>query len=178
MDLAELCVQTVDIAKQAGDLLLARPSHLDVDTKTSAIDIVTQMDRASEKLIVDAILKARPDDGIVGEEGANRPSKSGYTWVIDPIDGTVNYFYDMAGWSVSIAIKDQSGTLVGVVYSPTTSTLFTGTRGGGSYLNGKSLKCNNPIELDRALIATGFAYRKELRELQVKQFNDLSTTSG
>ena len=169
----DLLKLAVDIAKQAGDLLITRPSHLDVDTKTSAIDIVTQMDRASEKLIVDAILKARPDDGIIGEEGANRPSKSGYTWVIDPIDGTVNYFYDMAGWSVSIAIKDQSGTLVGVVYSPTTSTLFTGTKGGGSYLNGKSLKCNNPIQLDKALIATGFAYRKELRELQVKQFNDL-----
>ena len=69
----DLLKLAVDIAKQAGDLLLARPSHLDVDTKTSAIDIVTQMDRASEKLIVDAILKARPDDGIVGEEGANRP---------------------------------------------------------------------------------------------------------
>lgn len=169
----DLLKLAVDIAKQAGDLLIARPSHLDVDTKTSAIDIVTQMDRASEKLIVDAILKARPDDGIIGEEGANRPSKSGYTWVIDPIDGTVNYFYNMAGWSVSIAIKDQSGTLVGVVYSPTTYALFTGIRGSGSYLNGRSLKCNNPIELDRALIATGFAYRKELRELQVKQFNDL-----
>lgn len=168
-----LLALAIDIAKQAGTLLQARPSKLDIDTKSSAIDIVTQMDRASEKLIVEAILAARPDDGIIGEEGANRESKSGYTWVIDPIDGTVNYFYDMAGWSVSIAIKDQNGTVVGVVYSPTISSLYTAIRGGGSYLNGKRLVCNDPINLDRALIATGFAYRKELRELQVKQFNDL-----
>jgi myo-inositol-1(or 4)-monophosphatase len=169
----ELLDLAVDIAKAAGEFLLARPGNLDIDTKTSAIDIVTQMDRASEKLIVDAILKARPDDGIIGEEGSDRPTKSGYTWVIDPIDGTVNYLYNMAGWSVSIAIKDQNGGCVGVVYSPTINALFTGTRGGGAFLNGQAIKCNNPIELNRALIATGFAYRNEQREVQVAQFNKL-----
>ena len=169
----ELLELAIDIAKQAGELLLSRPNHLDIETKTSAIDIVTQMDRASEKLIVDAILAARPDDGIIGEEGANRPSRSGYTWVIDPVDGTVNYFYDMAGWSVSIGIKDEHGALVGVVYAPTIDSLFTASRGGGAYLNGKRIFCNDPVELDRALIATGFAYRPELRALQVAQFNRL-----
>jgi myo-inositol-1(or 4)-monophosphatase len=172
-EIHEFLELAVRIAKDAGALLTARPEHLSIDTKSSDIDIVTQMDRASEKLIVESILAARPDDGIIGEEGANHPGSSGYTWVIDPIDGTVNYFYNMAGWSVSIAVKDQEGTAVGVVYSPTTSSLFTATRGGGSYLNGRSLNCNNPIELDRALIATGFAYRKELREKQISQFNDL-----
>jgi len=172
-EINELLELAVRIAKDAGALLSARPEHLSIDTKSSDIDIVTQMDRASEKLIFESILAARPDDGIIGEEGANRPSSSGYTWVIDPIDGTVNYFYNMAGWSVSIAVKDQKGTAVGVVYSPTTNSLFTATRGGGSYLNGRKLKCNEPIELDRALIATGFAYSKELRETQIAQFNDL-----
>ena len=104
----------VEIAKNAGSLLLNRPKQLDISTKTSDIDVVTQMDRASERFIVEEILKARPDDGIIGEEGADRPSKSGYTWVIDPIDGTVNYLYNMAGWSVSIAVKDLQGTVVGV----------------------------------------------------------------
>ena len=169
----ELLDLAIDIAKQAGSLLLERPKRLDIDTKSSDIDIVTQMDRASEKLIVDAILAARPDDGIIGEEGADRQSKSGFTWVIDPIDGTVNYLYDMAGWSISIAVKDQQGTVVGVVYSPTINALFTAKRGAGSYLNGVKLSCNDPIEMNRALIATGFAYRKELREQQVHQFNKL-----
>ena len=163
----------MDIAKKAGELLLARPKTLDINTKSSDIDIVTQMDRASEKFIVESILAKRPDDGIIGEEGADRPSKSGYTWVIDPIDGTDNYLYNMAGWSISIAIKDSQGTLVGVVYSPTINALFNAIRGGGSYLNGAKLACNDPIELNRALLATGFAYRKELREEQVHQFNKL-----
>ena len=163
----------ISIAKKAGTLLLERPANLSVDTKTSDIDIVTQMDKLSEKLIVDSILAARPDDGIIGEEGANRPSKSGYTWVIDPIDGTVNYFYNMHGWSVSIAVRDESGVVVGVVYAPTLNTLFTATRGGGAYLNGVAIKANNPVELNKALIATGFHYRNELREIQLKQFIEL-----
>lgn len=172
-DLLELAVQ---IAKKAGNLLLERPAHLSVDTKTSDIDIVTQMDKLSEKLIVESILAVRPDDGIIGEEGANRPSKSGYTWVIDPIDGTVNYFYNMHGWSVSIAIRDanaEDGVVVGVVYAPTLNSLFTATRGGGAYLNGVAIKANNPVELNKALIATGFHYRNELREIQLKQFTQL-----
>ena len=163
----------VEIAKNAGSLLLNRPKQLDISTKTSDIDVVTQMDRASERFIVEEILKARPDDGIIGEEGADRPSKSGYTWVIDPIDGTVNYLYNMAGWSVSIAVKDLQGTVVGVVYSPTIDSLYTAIRGGGAFLNGSKISCNDPIELNRALIATGFAYRSELREQQISQFNEL-----
>ena len=172
-DLLNLAVQ---IAKEAGNLLLQRPKQLSVDTKTSDIDIVTQMDKLSEKFIVDSILANRPDDGIIGEEGANRPSKSGYTWVIDPIDGTVNYFYNMQGWSVSIAIRDanaEDGVVVGVVYAPTLNSMFTATRGGGAFLNGEAIKANNPVELNKALIATGFHYRNELREIQLRQFTEL-----
>ena len=90
---AELLDLATDIAKAAGDLLMARPDVFDLEMKSSAIDFATQMDLASEKLIVAKILEARPDDGIIGEEGSAIPSKSGVTWVIDPLDGTVNYFY-------------------------------------------------------------------------------------
>ena len=169
----ELLDLAVQIAKKAGALLLERPDQLSIDTKTSKLDIVTHMDKASEKLIVEAILAARPDDGIIGEEGADRPSKSGYTWVIDPIDGTVNYFYNMHGWSVSIAIRDRQGVAVGVVYAPTINSMYTAVRGEGSFLNGERLMCNEPIELNRALLATGFHYVKEFREVQLKQFNNL-----
>lgn len=171
--MSELLDLAVSIAKNTGQLLLNRPDKLDVDTKSSDIDIVTQMDRAAEQLIVQSILEARPEDGVIGEEGAERASKSGYTWVIDPIDGTVNYLYNMAGWSISIAVKDESGTQVGVVYSPTINSLYSAVRGSGAFLNGGSITCNNPIELDRALIATGFAYKQNLREIQVEQFNKL-----
>ena len=116
------------------------------------------MDIASEKLIVNAILAARPDDGIIGEEGADRATKSGYTWVIDPVDGTVNYFYGLPGWNISIAVKDEQGTVAGVVHAPTINSTWHATRGGGAYLNGVAIACNEPVELNRALIATGFAY--------------------
>lgn len=169
----ELLLLATDIAKKAGELLISRPTKFQIDTKSSDIDIVTQMDRAAERLIVDSILAVRPDDGILGEEGANRPTKSGFTWVIDPIDGTVNYFYNLTGWSVSIAINDKDGPIVGVVYSPTINSLYTAVRGGGSFLNDVRLKCNEPVELNRALLATGFHYESEIRKVEIEQFNSL-----
>ena len=91
----ELLNLAESIALKAGSLLVNRPSKFDLDEKSGVFDFATQMDHESEKLIVSEILAARPDDGLIGEEGANRESKSGVTWVIDPIDGTVNYLYDI-----------------------------------------------------------------------------------
>ena len=116
------------------------------------------MDLASEKLIVSALLAARPDDGIIGEEGASRPSRSGITWVIDPVDGTVNYLYGLPGWNISIGAKDEQGRLVGVVHAPTVNSTWTAMRGKGAWFNESPISCNDPISLDRALIGTGFAY--------------------
>jgi hypothetical protein len=88
-DTQQLLDLALKIARQAGELLVDRPASWDLTIKSTAIDIATQMDIASEKLIVEGILSARPDDGIIGEEGASRESKSGVTWIIDPVDGTV-----------------------------------------------------------------------------------------
>jgi myo-inositol-1(or 4)-monophosphatase len=155
---AELLLLATDIARAAGELLMARPDVFDLEMKSSAIDFATQMDLASEKLIVTKILEARPDDGIIGEEGSAIPSKSGVTWVIDPLDGTVNYFYGIAGWNVSIAAKDSDGVQVGVVYAPSINSLWTATKDGGASCNGKKISCNDPVEFNRALIGTGFSY--------------------
>ena len=143
---SELLDLALRIARQAGDLLVDRPASWDLTVKSTAIDIATQMDIASEKLIVESILAARPDDGIIGEEGASRESKSGVTWVIDPVDGTVNYFYGLPGWAVSIAATDESGTLVGVVHSPTVNTTVHASKGGGAFLNDVKIACNDRIE--------------------------------
>ena len=161
------------IARQAGELLMDRPSSWDLTVKTTAIDIATQMDHASEKLIVEAILSARPNDGIIGEEGADREGTSGLTWVIDPIDGTVNYFYGLPGWNISIGVKDLQGVLVGVVHSPTFNSTWHAVRGGGAFLNNEKIECNNPVELDKALIATGFAYEVKDRENQMEIIDQL-----
>ena len=167
-DTKQLLELALNIARQAGELLVNRPASWELTIKSTAIDIATQMDHASEKLIVDAILAARPDDGIIGEEGANREGASGLTWVIDPVDGTVNYFYGLPGWNISIAVKDESGTLVGVVHSPTISATWHASRGGGAFLNDSKIECNNPVELALALIATGFAYDVKDRTNQIE----------
>ena len=162
----ELLNLAESIALKAGSLLVNRPSKFDLDEKSGVFDFATQMDHESEKLIVSEILAARPDDGLIGEEGANRESKSGVTWVIDPIDGTVNYLYDIPGWCISIAAKDRDGGLAGVVYSPATQSLWKAHRGGGAFLNGNPIKCNDPVALNRALVGSGFAYDLEKRKVQ------------
>ena len=169
----ELLDLALHIAKQAGEMLIDRPASWDLTFKSTAIDIATQMDIASEKLIVGAITKARPNDGIIGEEGADRASTTGYTWVIDPVDGTVNYFYGLPGWNISIAVKDSIGAVVGVVHAPTINSTWHATRGGGAFLNGQPIGCNEPIELNRALVATGFAYDVKDRTNQLELVNHL-----
>ena len=172
-DTQQLLELALKIARQAGELLVDRPASWDLTVKSTALDIATQMDLASEKLIVESILAARPDDGIIGEEGASRESKSGVTWVIDPVDGTVNYFYGLPGWAISIAAKDESGTLVSVVHSPTVNATWHASKGGGAFLNDVKIACNNPIELNRALLSSGFAYDVKNRVEQLKIVNAL-----
>ena len=159
------------VGRDAGALLMERPPAFEIESKSTAIDIATQMDKKAEKFIVESLLAARPDDGIIGEEGAAVPSKSGITWVIDPLDGTVNYFYGLPGWNVSIAARDDQGSVVGVVTAPTINSTWWATRGGGAFYNSHAIRCNDPIALDRALIATGFQYDLAHR---ISQLNDLT----
>lgn len=169
MDVATELMEIAErIALQAGELLKNRPSKFELDEKSGVLDFATQMDHESEKLIVGEILKARPNDGLLGEEGANKESKSGITWVIDPIDGTVNYLYDLPGWCISIAAKDENGGLIGVVYSPSTNSLWKAKRGGGAFLNNSPIRCNEPVQLNRALVGSGFAYDIERRKVQAE----------
>ena len=155
---SELLPLAHKVAQAAGELLMQRPAHFDLTEKSVAIDFATQMDEKAEALIVESILAERPDDGIIGEEGAARESKSGITWVIDPLDGTVNYFYGLPGWNVSIAARDSEGSLVGVVNAPTINSLWHAVRGEGAFHNGEKIRATSGVSLDRALIGTGFAY--------------------
>ena len=161
------------VGAEAGALLMDRPQAFEIESKSTAIDIATQMDKKAEAFIVDSLLAARPDDGVIGEEGASIESTSGITWVIDPLDVTVNYFYGLPGWNVSIAAKDKDGAIVGVVTAPTINSTWWATRGGGAFYNGHAIKCNDPIELDRALIATGFQYDVAYRLTQLEDFAKL-----
>jgi myo-inositol-1(or 4)-monophosphatase len=163
---SELVAIAEQVALAAGQLLMDRPDSFTLTEKSSAVDFATQMDQQAEDLIVKSLLAARADDGIIAEEGAAQNSKSGVTWVIDPLDGTVNYLYGLPGWNISIAAKDKDGVIAGVVYAPTIGALWKATKGGGAFLNDKKIKCNDPVNLNLALIATGFSYDLELRKEQ------------
>jgi myo-inositol-1(or 4)-monophosphatase len=163
----ELLALAQRIGREAAAILSERPVELLVESKSTVIDVVTQMDTKVEAFIVEQILAARPDDGLIGEEGADRPSRSGITWVIDPLDGTVNYLYDLPGWNVSIAAKDENGQLVGVVTAPSINSTWWAVRGGGAFHNGAPIRCNEPIALNRALLGTGFQYDVAHRDRQI-----------
>ena len=120
--------------------------------------MVSEMDRASERLIVSSLLAARPGDGIVGEEGSESAGTSGVRWVIDPLDGTTNYLYDLPGWNVSIAAEDAAGAVAGVVADAVRGEVFTATRGGGAFRDGEPIACSAAADLGTALVGTGFGY--------------------
>jgi myo-inositol-1(or 4)-monophosphatase len=173
-DPEQLLALAVKMAKEAGRVLVEeRPYDLGVaETKSSPTDIVTEMDQRSEKLIVAGILAERPDDGFLGEEGASREGTSGVRWVIDPIDGTVNYLYEIPGWCVSIGVQVDGVTVAGVVEVPMLRETFTALRGGGAWRNGEPIRAfssqseGKPVPLERALVATGFGYGRERRAVQ------------
>ncbi len=170
-DPAELLALATSIAREAGVLALEMRAGIRAeDTKSSPTDVVTAADRAVERLVVDAVRRHRPDDGLLGEEGGGWRGPSGLRWVVDPIDGTVNYLYGLPQWAVSIAVETGTGrdrqSLVGVVLDPAKDELFTAVRGQGSTLNGQPLACNRVDELAQTLVATGFGYDAGRRAAQ------------
>jgi myo-inositol-1(or 4)-monophosphatase len=160
LDSSELLALAERLATEAGDLLLAGVDDLrvDVTTKTSGTDMVSEMDRASETHIVKGILAARPDDAILGEETGAREGTSGVRWVIDPLDGTTNYLYRHPTWSVSVGVEVDGRAEAGVVAVPGHQEVFTAVRGEGAKLNGDPIAVTEETDLARALIGTGFGY--------------------
>lgn len=154
-------------ARAAGAELMTRYGVIQgLDTKSSLTDPVSDADRAAEQILVDLITGERPDDGLLGEEGASRVSRSGLRWVIDPLDGTVNYLYQLDNFSVSVAVEDADGPLVGVVHNPTNGRTYHAVRGEGAAVDGRPLRVNDPVPMSGALIATGFGYDAERRRVQ------------
>lgn len=139
-----------------------RPPLLEVDSKSTPTDSVTAMDRGSESLIREAILRQRPDDAILGEEGGARAGSTGVRWVIDPLDGTVNYVHRLPLWGVSIAVEEQGTVTVGVVVTPVLAEAYLAVRGHGAWrvrgARAERIHVSDCQVLPRALVATGFDY--------------------
>ncbi len=176
-DQADLLELAQEIAEAAGKLLRARLESVvggvllatGASSKSSPTDLVTDVDRASEALIVGSLLRARPDDGILGEEGSSRKGSTGVTWVIDPLDGTINYLYGIEEFAVSIGAWVQGRSILGAVHNPVNGEMFAACEGQGATLNGRELRLKpSGRPLAEALVGTGFAYRSQDRADQAR----------
>jgi myo-inositol-1(or 4)-monophosphatase len=169
----------VEAARSAGALLReARGSVRQVSYKRSPTDLVTEMDRRAEALIVERLLGAFPDHGFLGEEGGARAGRSEYRWLVDPLDGTTNYAHGLPIFAVSIALERAGEVQLGVAYDPNQDELFVAERGRGATLNGEPLHVSKTAVLGEGLLATGFPYDIRVSsETNLPEYSALSLRS-
>jgi myo-inositol-1(or 4)-monophosphatase len=141
---------------------------VNVTAKSSPTDLVSEADHAAERLIRERLAAARPGDGVLGEEGGVAEGSSGLRWVVDPLDGTINFLFGIPQWAVSIACEDSEGTLAGVIYDPMRDELWTAERDGQALLDGRPIEASRRADLATTLVATGFGYDAEVRAYQAE----------
>jgi len=173
----DLLKLATEVATEAARLIVERRrgTITVADTKSTVTDIVTAVDRESEELIRARVLEARPDDSFLGEEGDDVNGSSGVRWVVDPIDGTVNYLYDIPTYAVSIAVEVDGQTVAGVVVDAPKGEVFTATLGGGAYVDGRPIRVSDCSDLGKALVGTGFGYDATRRQVQAEVIQQLIT---
>jgi myo-inositol-1(or 4)-monophosphatase len=172
----ELLALAVATAKEAGALVARRRAAAPVEvsaTKSSPTDVVTASDTAAERLIRERIAVARPDDGFLGEEGGSAGGRSTVRWVVDPIDGTVNYLYGIPAYAVSIAAEVDGQVAVGVVHNPASGETWTALAGQGARLDDRPIEVGDLADPSYALVATGFNYDAGIRARQARQVAQL-----
>jgi len=163
----------VAVATEAAALVRARRREgvAVAATKSTGTDIVTDTDRESEELLLRRLAELRPGDGFLGEEGSGTgtASSTGVTWVVDPIDGTVNFLYGVAPYAVSVAAVDDAGdSLAGAIVDVTSGEVYSAARGEGASLDGHPLRVREPVPMGERLVLTGFQYEAERRVLQAQ----------
>jgi myo-inositol-1(or 4)-monophosphatase len=161
---AELLGVAVDLVHRTGALIRAGtegvdPADLSVTTKSTPTDLVTVVDKQAEQFLVEQLHARRPGDAVLGEEGADQAGSTGVRWLIDPIDGTVNFYYGVPQYAVSVAAEYEGETVVGAVHNPVSGETFMAVRGAGAWLGSRRLTAaGRASSLDTAVIGTGFAY--------------------
>lgn len=185
-DVCKLRDYAADLAQQAASLITTKRAEItstgDIrehsQTKTSVVDPVTEVDTAAEEFVVGSIRRDRPEDGIIGEEGADVPSESGVSWIIDPIDGTVNFMYGLGEYAVSVGAMVDGQYIAGAVINVVKGTLYSAAVGHGAtvtFRDGTSttLRCRQEADPSLSLIATGFGYTQDRRAEQAKILQEL-----
>jgi myo-inositol-1(or 4)-monophosphatase len=168
MSAEELRDLALRVAREAADLVRGRRARgIEVaDNKSSVTDPVTEADRASEELIRERLSAARPDDAFLGEEGDDVPGTSGVRWIIDPIDGTVNFLYGIPAYAVSIAAERHGEVVAGAVINVASGVEYAAALGAGATRDGEPIAVRRSVPLGETLLATGFGYRADARRLQ------------
>jgi myo-inositol-1(or 4)-monophosphatase len=170
----ELLVLALTLAAQAASVHRdGRGRVLASATKSSATDVVTEVDHRAEALVLEGVRRHRPGDGYVGEEGADVASTSGVTWIVDPLDGTTNYVYGFPAYAVSIGVVVDGRPLVGVVHDSARDELFHAVAGRGAFRDGRPIRVSDRTDLATALVATGFGYDAALRARQAALLPDV-----
>lgn len=170
----ELLVLAERVAREAGEIAQQRiGEQFAIDQKSSPLDLVTEVDRAVEGHVVTLLQTTRPNDGIVGEEGASVTGTSGIDWVIDPIDGTTSYVYGLPGYAVSIAATFAGEPVAGCVFAPAIDSMYSAVVGIQSRLNGSEVRCRDTDSLGEVLLATGFSADNDRRSRQAAFIADL-----
>lgn len=146
--------------------------NLEVHTKSTGIDLVTEIDKKSEEMIIDFITTNFPDHAILAEESGRSEQTSDYLWVVDPLDGTTNYAQGLPIFAVSIALQYREETVLGVVYLAALEQMFTAIKGQGAYLNGEKLQVSDKVDLIDCVLATGFPY--DIAETHLNNINYFS----
>jgi myo-inositol-1(or 4)-monophosphatase len=157
-------------ARAAGDVLMSyygRPPE-GLASKSSETDLVSDADREAERAVRNLLGAERPADGLLAEEGSHAAGSSDRLWLVDPLDGTINFLYGFPAWAVSVALEDAGGVAVGVVYSPVHAETFSAARGEGARLNGRPLRVSERRALESAMVATGFSYEATRRAEQAE----------
>jgi myo-inositol-1(or 4)-monophosphatase len=166
-----------EIAREAGALLLDSFRRRIGFTYKGDVDLVTEADRASEKLITARVSALWPTHDLVGEEGARRETGSDYRWYIDPLDGTTNFAHGFPVFSVSIALDFKGERIAGVVYDPTRDELFTAAKGSGAYLNRQPITVSRVDNVSECLTATGFPSHKRHKNPNIHFYQEITLRS-
>src|ERR1019366_2306593 len=165
--MADFLESAIEIAQQAGSLLRYYfERHVRFELKGD-FDLVTEADRASEKLIVDSLKARFPDHGILAEEGGGHESTSEYRWYVDPLDGTTNFAHGYPVFNVTLGLQRAGEAVAGVVYDPIRQEVFSAERGSGAYLNGKRIRVSTTRNLGESLASTGFPSRKRSHDVNI-----------
>lgn len=175
LELGAFLALAVELATAAAEVHAeGRGARHRIEEKGSPFNLVTEVDREAERLIVEGIVAARPDDEILAEEGASRHGTSGARWIVDPLDGTANYVYGYAAHAVSIGIEIGGDPAVGVVFDTARDVLYTGVAGGVARANGETISASAKDDVSTAMLATGFSFDPALRARQASILADLA----